>query len=173
MQWPDALPVPDVSPYNWDVGLGVTNSKMNAGNRILRRRFRHLPHQFSFSFSMNTNQMIQFSAFADEVGSDWFNIPGLAMWTGRSNDFIGLIPVRFISNINISANGFNWWSVSFAAEISPDVFWNTMAGPWIDAGYAFNPSPDWIDSGSPQAPSPTWIDGGLATRPSSGSVVTA
>lgn len=164
MDYPDTLPIPNATPYDWEVGLGVINSKMNAGNRILRRRFNHLPHRFTFVFSMDTNDMTVFSNFADEVGSGWFNIRALSMWT--SPNFLGRIPVRFTSNISISADGYNWWIITVTAEISPDVFWNTLTGPWVEAGFVYDPSPEWYDGGNPQALPSIWIDGGLATRPS-------
>lgn len=165
MDYPDTLPIPDATPYDWEVGMGVNALKMNAGNLILRRRFNHLPHRFAFVFSMDSNDMVVFSNFADQVGSTWFNIRALAMWT--SLDFLDKIPVRFISNITVNANGFNWWTISVDAELSPDVFWSTLTGDWVDGGFVYAPSPEWIDAGNPQAPSPTWIDAGLATRPSS------
>jgi hypothetical protein len=167
MDYPDTLPIPNAMPYNWDVGLGITTIKMNAGNLIPRRRFNHLPHQFAFLFAMDTNDMVQFAAFVDEVGSDWFNIRGLSMWSGNDPEFIKKIPVRFTSNINVAEAGYNWWSISVAAELSPNVYWNTLVGDWIDAGYPALPSLNWIEAGSPQNPSPSFIDGGTTTRPSS------
>jgi len=167
MDYPDTLPIPNSSPYAWDVGLGLTQSKMNAGNRILRRKFNHLPHHFTFDFSMNTNDMVAFAAFADQVGSSWFNIPALSMWSGASDNFIQKIPVRFTSNITVNAAGYNWWSISVAAELSPDMYWNTLFLPGIDAGTAVAPAMNWIDAGTPQSPSPTWVDGGTEMRPSS------
>lgn len=169
----DKLPLPNASPYDWNVGLGVVNAKMNAGNRVLRRLFNHLPHQFGFAFSMNSAQMSQFTAFIDKVGSDWFMMPSLSMWTGSGDNFIGDIPVRFTSDARMSADGFNWWNVTIDAEISPNVFWDSNASPWIDAGFAYAASPGWIDGGISTAPSPTWVDAGLADWPSgSGGAIT-
>lgn len=167
MDYPDTLPIPNYNPYAWDVGLGLTQSKMNAGNRILRRKFNHMPHKFVFEFSMNTNDMVAFAAFADQVGSDWFNIPALAMWTANSDNFIQKIPVRFTTNITVGAAGHNWWAISVGAELSPDMYWNTLFLDGIDAGTAVAPAMNWIDAGIATAPAILWIDGGTEMRPSS------
>lgn len=166
MNYPDGLPIPNATPYNWDVGLGVVTTQMNAGNRLLRRKLDHLPHQFAFVFSMDTSDMNTFVMFVDLIGSDWFNIPALSMWTVDGPNFIKKIPVRFITNLSIDADGFNWWNISIGAEISPDVYWNTLAGPWIDAGHVYQPSINWIDGGIMPNASPVWIDAGTVSRPS-------
>lgn len=169
MDYPDSLPVPSIQPYNWTVGLGVVPTKMNAGNQLLRRTFNHLPHQFSFSIDLTTDEMSQFSIFADTVGNDWFNMPGVAMWTATTPDFVGMLLIRFISDIHIASNGYNWYTLTFQAELSPDVFWDTNLGPWIDAGYVYQASSaSWIEAGTMPNFSSNWIDAGLVSRPSGG-----
>lgn len=169
VNYPVDLPLPQMEPYDWEVGLGLSQLKMNAGNTLIRRRWKHLPHTFNFTFGMTTDQMTRFVVFMDVVGADWFNIESLSMYTGTDDTVIKPQPVRFISGMNVSAMGYNWWQISILAELSPEVFEafeDILGNNWIIGRTPDNPSPDWVIAGTPVSPSVNWVIAGTPAEPS-------
>lgn len=170
VNYPDDLPIPNMSPYDWEVGLGSTSVLTNAGSTILRRKWKHLPHIFNFNFTMSTDEMNRFIVFTDSVGADWFNIKSMSMYTGADGNIIDYQPVRFISNLGISEHGHDLWDISVQAELSPDVymeFANRLTGGWIIAGTPASPSNNYtIIGGTPDVPLTNWIIAGTPSAPS-------
>jgi hypothetical protein len=173
ISWPNDLPNPVADQLSWNAGLGLSSTKMAGGNIRLRRFWKNLPQMFALSFQLTTDQMTRAVAFLNEMGSGWFNVPLVSIYSGLEGSIARLTPVRVTSNINVEAQGFNYWKLSFNAEISDSAYayyFGTPDNPvlrvWIVGGTPANPSPSWVIAGSPANPSPDYVIPGSPENPS-------
>lgn len=150
--YPADLPPPRMTPYNWGVGLGISSLKVNSGGTLIRRIWRNLPHTFNFVFELTTDEMTRFVYFVDAVGVNWFNLPSTSMYTSAEMQVVEDQPVRFIGNMDITEAGYDRWTVTIPAELSPDVFRaiddSINDGKWIIAWTPSNASKMWVYAGN-------------------------
>jgi len=168
--YPSSFPVPDRQPYAYAVDMAVVRSDFSAGNARQRRAFRNMPHAFALSFHMRIEELFFWQNWVNANAFDWFHCPVSTMYAGGPPEAENLRHeiLRFTSDLNVQMDGWNWVSVTVAAELSGDAFatltpWG--AGGWIIGGTPGDPSIDWIIGGTPGAPSPDWVIPGTPAFP--------
>lgn len=181
IRYPPGFPLPDRQPYGIAADMGVVRSPMAAGNARQRRLYRHMPQQFQLSFHLHTSELYQWQYWVNLYAYDWFALPLASMFAPPANwSPDGIQPAgqisphiaRFISDLSISMDGYDWFGVTVAAEVSPDMLAFVPRPPGmdvIDAGTPDNPSPatDVLDGRFPNAPATGGpVDAGPANDPS-------
>lgn len=165
--WPTGLPNPTMSPHNFDARMGVVRTGMAAGNAKQRRMFKHMPSIWSVEWHATTAQMQQITQFAHRNGYAWFELPLVSMY---ATDNISPLTVRLVEGLAYRSLGHDWWSITTAVEVSPEVYQTApvITNRWIVARTPVSPSsPDWYIAGSPNAPStPDWVLAGTPATPS-------
>lgn len=166
--YPDTLPSPDHVNYSGVIDNGLLRSQVPSAQAIQYAQFNAPTTTFGLVFSMTNATYLEWSAFIEEFGYDWFEF----------NDVIsGMLPqiyptstqrVRCISDVNYTKRGHDWLSVSVEVELIPGDSQDPLATlpdyDFIIAGTPASPSADWIIAGTPAAPSIEWIRAELYYR---------
>jgi hypothetical protein len=171
-RYPGNFPVPDREPYSYAVDMGVVRSEMAAGNSRQRRAYKVMPHYLSLSFHMRIEELYLWQNWIDAFGYEWFVCPVSTMYAGGPPVPANLRDevLRFTSDLAIGMEGWDWVSVTVAAELSGDAQASNIGygtHGWVIGGTPADPSVDWIIGGTPAAPSPDWVIAGTATFPAS------
>lgn len=167
------FPLPDRAPYAIAADMAVLRSEMSAGNVRQRRAYKNMPQIFSLSFHLHTDELEIWQYWVNLYAYDWIYLPLASMFSpsaDQSPDGIqprGLVSThiaRFISDLSITMEGFDWWAVTVAAEISPDMFADLPRPSGIDRVDGLHPADalaDSLDGRFPSAPAPGGpVDGG-------------
>ena len=160
-------------PYSMAVDMGVIRSEMAAGNARQRRAYAIMPHKLALSFTMRIEELFLWQTWVNQYAYSYFLCPVSTMYAGGPPvpGNIRREVLRFISDLEISSEGWNLVTVTVAAELSADAFANSPpigAGGWIIGGTPAEPNTEtWMIGGTPAAPSPDWAIGGTPAFPSS------
>lgn len=172
--YPSVHPIPDRAPYAYGVDMGVVRSDFAAGNSRQRRGYVTMPHLLQLTFHLRVEELYLWQRWINAYGYSWFNLPISTMYAGgppvASN--IRYEVVRFVSDLAIAMDGWNWVSVAVSAEMSIDAWAADQdngagIGGWVIGGRPGSPSADWYIGGSPPLPSPQWVKAGTPAFPSS------
>lgn len=119
-EWPQSLPPPDRSGYQYSMGFGLLRTQFEGGFVRQRRTVFSMPGTFAMEFRMNTRQLGILQVFLDKYGYGWFAmdlVSGAApVWRPLSDCL--LHKVRFISDPIFAMVGINLWQVTLQAEVA-------------------------------------------------------
>lgn len=179
IEYPRRFPLPSSQPYAIAANMGVIRTPFAAGNTRQRRAFRNMPQMFSLAFQLHTYELYDWQYWANANAYDWFSLPLASMyapparWSPDGVQPPGLIAphvARFISDLAISADGFDLFSVTVQAELSPEMWAKVKPPPAsfvIEGGSPANPSLDILDGRFPSAPAPGGpVNAGTPDNPS-------
>jgi hypothetical protein len=152
----DNFPLPDQAPYSIAVDMGIVRSPMAAGNVRQRRLYDNMPQLFSLQFHMHTAELWVWQTWVNETAYNWFYLPLASMYAGDGQGLPGGMLsyhiARFTSDLAVTLEGYDWYSVTVAAEISPQMFATAPRPPGLDRIDALGPGDDVgnvIDGGVP------------------------
>jgi hypothetical protein len=169
--YPSAFVIADRSPYSYKVDMGLLRSEFAAGNARQRRAYDVMPHMLALSFHMRVEQLFAWQEWINANGFGWFHCPVSTAYAGEPPDpaTIRYEILRFASDLDIAADGWDWFAIGVAAELSNDAQTTAPpigAGGWIVGGAPSTPSPDTFTAGTPAAPAPDWVLAGTPQVPS-------
>jgi hypothetical protein len=169
-KYPLDFPIPDRAPYSYQVDMGVVRSAMAAGNTRQRRLYKIMPHFLALSFHMRVEDLTLWQGWANQFAYQYFTCPVSTMYAGQPPDASNMRyeVLRFTSDLQIAMDGWNWVSVTVAAELSGDAYATFKPiglGGWIVGGYPAAPSPAWMTAGTPAAPAADWTLAGTPNAP--------
>lgn len=167
--YPSTFRLPEWTPYNLEVDMGVIRTRMETGKSRQRRRYNNMPTLMNLTFVMTWKQLRVWQNWWNSVAYEWFDMPAISAYSEGKQD-CDTHNIRCISNLNISiSNVRGYCIVTCVVEINEEMhtgFPNLITG-WIRAGSAANPSsPDLYKAGSPGNPSPDWVIAGTPDNPS-------
>jgi hypothetical protein len=152
----DGFPLPDRAPYSIAVDMGLIRSAMAAGNVRQRRQYANMPQLFSLTFHLHTAELWVWQTWVNETAYNWFYLPLASMYAAAGPGFPGgMISyhiARFTSDLAVTLEGHDWYSVTVAAEISPQMYATAPRPAGLDRIDALGPADalvDVIDGGVP------------------------
>ena len=169
--YPSGFRTPLITPYSWDVGMGVLRTPMDSGHARQRRVHRRMPHTFAFEFRMTVQELASWQAWVNYFAYDWFDLRCVvSMYAGQLGKVASVHRVRFISDLSMTMLGHDVVSVKVNAELSPTQ--SAINGPvtpsynWIVANDPAAPAtPNWYVAGTPATPAPNWVIPGSPSNP--------
>lgn len=123
--FPTTLKCPSrIDGYAFEAEATVRRFPFDAGNTRQRRVHHKMPLQIQMGWRVNNEQLQPLFAWLNQYGYDFFNIELSGLESSSVNLFKTKIPIRLISDINISlmkVHRQNWYILSCLAEYQPAV----------------------------------------------------
>jgi len=167
--YPPTFPLPLLTPYSWEVDMGLLRTPMDGGLQRQRRLYDVQPHTFQVSYVVPQSLLTAWQSWINLHGYDYFQLELLTHLT-PSNKCGSTHYARFTSNLVFSTLTKGYLTVKATMEMSPAQYSNYNPPPldlWIVAGIPDVPSnANTYIAGSPGNPSPNEVNGGTPDTPS-------
>lgn len=165
--FPADFRLPDWADYAIAVDMGVLRTSFDSGHARQRRRYTHMPHVFSITFSLHWHMLGRFQAWWNRYAYEWFEMPVPDMYASLDEKRCSPQIVRAIGDLQIRPSGRDHYQISTYMELSPAAFGTlpTDDCKWIIAGTPTAPAPDTFTGGTPAAPAANTVTAGTPRNP--------
>lgn len=135
--YPTEFRCAQITPYSYNVDMGLLRTPMDGGATRQRRLYRTMPHLFALEFVMTVVELGDWQEWVNENAYDWFVMGEIeSMYSGQAGVTASPHTIRFTSNLAIDNPVLGWVRVKVSAELAP------LASTVVLAGGAMPAAPE-------------------------------
>jgi hypothetical protein len=167
--YPPNFPLPLLTPYTWEVDMGLLRTPMDGGMARQRRLFDVMPHTIQVSFVVPQAQLTAWQNWVHLHAYEYFQVELLTHLTPPNKCGSSHL-ARFTTNLIFGTLTKGHLTCKVAMELSPAQISNynpPASDDWVIAGIPDVPSnSNTYIAGNPDVPSPGEVSGGTPDTPS-------